>query len=128
MKEFLARECKAGCHKATTDPSGYCPQHKEEARQREKAADKERNREQPWHKWYSEATWRRLRKWFLHQPENAICAWVDDRGVRCTCEATECDHIVPHRGDWWKFVDTKNLQGLCKMHHSEKTAREVWHQ
>lgn len=38
--------------------------------------------------------------------------------------ATELDHIVPHRGDKDLFWSRANWQGLCRMHHSRKTAAE----
>ena len=41
--------------------------------------------------------------------------------------ATDVDHITPHNGDTALFFNPKNLQSLCKSHHSSKTAEEVWH-
>lgn len=41
--------------------------------------------------------------------------------------AEEVDHIQPHRGDTELFFDPDNLQSLCPVHHSSKTAKEVWH-
>ena len=31
--------------------------------------------------------------------------------------ATVVDHVVPHNGDWNKFVTTE-LQSLCDLHHN----------
>ena len=50
--------------------------------------------------------------------------------VECKAEgkvvpATEADHIEPHHGDMDKFMDIEGCQGLCKMHHSAKTMREM---
>lgn len=39
-------------------------------------------------------------------------------------EATEVDHVIPHRGDMTLFWDQTNWQGLCKSCHSGKTATE----
>lgn len=39
-------------------------------------------------------------------------------------QATEVDHIVPHKGDKTLFFDDHNLQSLCHKCHSIKTARE----
>lgn len=39
-------------------------------------------------------------------------------------DATEVDHIKPHRGDMVLFWDESNWQGLCRSHHSRKTAGE----
>lgn len=33
------------------------------------------------------------------------------------------DHIKPHKGDVRLFYDRRNLQGLCFVHHNQKTAR-----
>lgn len=38
--------------------------------------------------------------------------------------ATDLDHIIPHKGDQTLFWDRENWQGLCRMHHSRKTATE----
>ena len=59
--------------------------------------------------------WQRLRKLVLvRQP---IC-----QQPGCTEAASEVDHITPRRrgGD----DSLANLQALCKVHHSQKTARE----
>jgi len=66
--------------------------------------------------WYGRSTWQNLRKLILHR--DPICT---------TCNrnpSTEVDHVVPHKGDWNLFVDAKNLAGICKPCHSEKTAAE----
>lgn len=44
------------------------------------------------------------------------------RGKRAA--ATVLDHIEPHKGDWSKFWDRTNWQGLCKACHDRKTAGE----
>lgn len=39
-----------------------------------------------------------------------------------------CDHIVPHRGNWERFIDRDNLQTLCQTcHNSLKQAQEKRH-
>ena len=43
----------------------------------------------------------------------------------CEQPTRECDHIVPLR-DGGELFDRRNVQGLCKKHHSEKTAEETW--
>jgi 5-methylcytosine-specific restriction protein A len=64
--------------------------------------------------------WRRARTVFLAR--HPLC-------VRCQAKgrlepSTVVDHIVPHRGDQKLFWDESNWQGLCKLCHDAKTARE----
>ena len=61
-------------------------------------------------------TWRRFRAWYLAQ--NPLCVECSPLGA-----ATEVDHIVPIE-DGGAMYDEANLQGLCKPHHSRKTARD----
>ena len=57
--------------------------------------------------------WRKLRLMVLRsQP---VCA-VEG----CTQAAVDVDHIIPKRDGGLDDLD--NLQGLCKSHHSQKTA------
>ncbi|MGE3932371.1 MAG: HNH endonuclease [Rhodospirillaceae bacterium] len=58
--------------------------------------------------------WRALRETILAR--DIVCRWPG-----CTAPATEVDHIVPKPAG---TDDPANLQGLCKAHHSAKTARE----
>ena len=110
--------CKErGCLNRTTE--GYCGQH---------AAVRDRTHvAAAWSGWYSLGIWRRLRLYFsAHYPEKAAqCQERDANGVQCTRVAVDVDHVIPHRGDWKLFTDVNNLQGLCREHHSAKTAREV---
>jgi 5-methylcytosine-specific restriction enzyme A len=64
--------------------------------------------------------WRREREeFFLKHP---LCKHCLEEGK--VEPAVELDHIIPHRGDLEIFNDPNNRQGLCKSHHSKKTARE----
>lgn len=64
--------------------------------------------------------WQRFREhWLSHNP---LC--VECRKAGRSVEATDLDHIVPHKGDMERFWDKSNVQGLCASHHSEKTSRE----
>ena len=74
-----------------------------------------------WHGWYSLPVWTGdLRpNQLMREPWCRECA---RRGIRT--RATVVDHIVPHRGDWAKFIDPANHQSLCKICHDRKTARE----
>lgn len=59
------------------------------------------------------AKWRKLRTAYLRQ--HPYCEWPG-----CEARATDVDHIIPKAqggADEWE-----NLQGLCRSHHSRKTA------
>ena len=117
MAEKPLRPCRhAGCPELTRD--GWCPKHKPR-HQRRASAD--------YHGWYMLPIWtKRLRPaQLLREPWCRECARVyppDD--PRHRTRATVVDHIVPHRGDWEKFIDPTNHQSLCKQHHDQKTALE----
>ena len=66
-----------------------------------------------WSRWYSTMTWRKLRG--LVRSEEPFCRMCKARGKLVPSKVV--DHIVPHRGDWSKFVDRSNLQALCKTCH-----------
>ena len=95
--------------------SGYCDKHRppESARRSEKS--------QSYRRWYSLRIWTdELRPQQLaHEPFCRDCA---RRGLRVY--ATDVDHVVPHDGDWSKFVDPTNLQSLCHSCHGRKTTAE----
>jgi 5-methylcytosine-specific restriction protein A len=63
--------------------------------------------------------WQRARQKFL--TEHPYCR-------ECPADsytfATEVDHIVPHEGDYERFWDQLNWQGLCGTCHRKKTATE----
>lgn len=73
-----------------------------------------------WDSWYDTARWQRLRaRQLLDHPLCAICA---SKGF--VAPATIVDHVLPHRGDWNKFI-LGTLQSLCKnCHDGEKKTIE----
>lgn len=72
---------------------------------------------------YSSRKWRRFRIRILRR-DGWRCKWAEG----CSAWANEVDHIVPLT-DWnGSPFDERNVQSLCKRHHSMKTAQEVWHQ
>ncbi|GIU78816.1 MAG: hypothetical protein KatS3mg005_2054 [Bryobacteraceae bacterium] len=75
----------------------------------------------PHHGWYSSPTWRALRAQVLAAQPWCVGCMAEGRHT----PATEVDHIVPHRGDWFTFTDIDNLQPLCKSCHSRKTMAEM---
>jgi len=105
------------CGAPSTRGSRYCAAHKLDNSEITARKMYDAHSRDPWHRWYSMALWRRLRMWFLRQ--HPIC-----EAPGCTTPANEVDHRIPHKGVWAMFVDPKNLQALCKHHHSQKTAKE----
>lgn len=69
---------------------------------------------------YNSSLWKKIRADQLRM--HPLCAECAKLG-RVT-PATECDHIVPHKGDKSRFYDRSNLQSLCHQCHSAKTATE----
>lgn len=74
-------------------------------------------------KLYSSASWIAASKAFLRA--NPLC--VDCLELGAVVEATDVDQIERHLGDRVKFFDRSNWQALCKLCHSRKTAKEVFH-
>jgi 5-methylcytosine-specific restriction protein A len=67
--------------------------------------------------------WRIYRRWFLSQPENALCRQCKAEGK--IVNAIDVDHIKPVRGaDDPLFWEPSNHQGLCLPHHRSKTRIE----
>jgi 5-methylcytosine-specific restriction protein A len=94
--------------------SGRCAKHQ--------AADVQRDPDVK--KLYNDPRWQVMRVAQLsEQPWCADCLSEDEKHVY----ATDVDHIQPHRGDPELFFDPGNVQSLCHVHHSRKTAQEVWH-
>ncbi len=73
----------------------------------------------PWQHLYDRQFWRGpngLRAFILRRdPVCVIC----DRNP-----STIADHIKDHKGNWDLFRDDKNIRGVCKACHDERTARE----
>lgn len=66
------------------------------------------------------ATWRELRKLVLH--EEPICRQCRNEQPGPLRLSAEIDHIVPLKQGGTN--ERANLQGLCKHHHSLKTAQQ----
>ena len=66
--------------------------------------------------------WRKIRAWFLFN-FHPLCVVCEENGDMTP--ATEVDHIHGFRDtDDPAWSDPANLQGLCKTHHAQKTARD----
>lgn len=111
------RPCNhAGCGVLTRD--GWCDKHKPREQRKASAG---------YHGWYMLPIWTdRLRPaQLLREPLCRECArQYPPSDPRHRTPATVVDHIVPHCGDWDVFIDSTNLQSLCKRHHDIKTAQE----
>ncbi len=86
--------------------------------QRKKDYDKQRD-QSPWRKWYRSARWYSIRDY--HKAKHPWCVECQKGGQ--LVEWTQLDHIVPHRGDYELFWAASNRQGLCDLHHGQKTRR-----
>ena len=103
--------CVPGCGEFAEKNSGRCPRHaRAEYRRVRKDSDD----------LYKTKRWGAMRADQLRR-EPLCRACLAEGKVEA---ATECDHIVPHKGDRNLFFDAKNLQSLCKKCHSIKTAAE----
>lgn len=68
---------------------------------------------------YHTARWQRMRAVQLAaEPLCRFCLAIED-----VTEATDCDHIKPHKGDETLFFDPNNLQSLCAPCHRTLKAR-----
>jgi len=80
------------------------------------------------HKFYATKAWKKLRRRALTMNQVARhstfphCEICEEVGI--TTQATEVDHIKPHKGDYGLAFDPDNLQCLCKPCHSRKTYYE----
>lgn len=81
--------------------------------------ERQRTRNEPWRAWYHRKPWT--------GPNGLRLVVLARDPICCMCNrnaSTIADHIRPHRGIWSLFVDLLNLQGLCAVCHSTKTAKE----
>ncbi len=68
--------------------------------------------------------WYKSRIWYARRLDCLKRAMFRCATPGCTNQATDVDHIQPHRGDWDLFIDRANHQALCHSCHSRKTAQE----
>jgi len=104
------RECNhTRCPKYATH-NGFCEDHQRTMRDRTAGPTGANLRP-------SNLRFRWMRAAYLHlHPMCAVCHLEP---------ATELDHKTPHRGASRLFWDQNNWQGLCRVCHGRKTAREV---
>ena len=66
-----------------------------------------------WRRWYWTARWRRIAS--HHKRNEPLCRMCKANGLITI--ATECDHVVPHKGDPELFWNGE-LQSLCRPCHA----------
>ena len=110
MPYRASKPCRyKGCSKMQLD-KGFCEEHA-------KMKNKEHVATPQTMKLYNSKAWKAMRKTHLRQhPYCKICETVHE---------LEVDHIKDHKGDPVLFFNQNNLQTLCKVHHSQKTMREI---
>lgn len=118
-----------GCHRPVPRGERYCDAHAKAGAKRDaeiqakaKAARDARRRQvrgTTAQRGYG-GRWQTLRKRFILQ--HPYCQECLKQGK--LVEATDVDHITPHRGCAKLLFDEANLQSLCHECHSRKTAKE----
>ncbi|CUH68670.1 HNH endonuclease [Thalassovita gelatinovora] len=116
--------CRPGCDDIAVAGGAHCPYHEDERKAKlsaRRARAKLSSEAQAGALLYATKEWKTGRRVYLAR--NPLCVDCGELGL--VVEATEVDHVKPHRGDRAKFFDRSNWQALCKPCHSRKTAREV---
>lgn len=115
------RPCKfasRGCRRMAVSGSSCCAEHSTQVRREAESrrmSDEDTARIRKWYK---------LPIWFARRDACLKAALFRCATAGCVNRATDCDHIIPHRGDWALFIESRNHQALCHSCHSRKTARE----
>lgn len=110
----MAKCIRLGCLNKATD-KGRCNRHQTVL------ANALPDRVRPiYHNYYSKKEWKQLRRSILITTPLCECCKLYKQAT----EATDVDHILPHRGDRELFLNTTNLQALCHSCHSSKTGAE----
>jgi len=117
MPQRPLKPCSAPQCGALVRGQRFCERHKDRAKQAARQHDQRRVSS--------------TQRGYTYQWQKARAAYLLIHPLCVECQtggkvrpATEVDHIIPHQGDQELFWDESNWQGLCKPHHSEKTARE----
>lgn len=123
---MIRKLCRApGCDEVAAEGEAHCDEHLAEVKARAAAGKQQAKHSavaRAGAQFYRTKRWKQARLAFLNA--HPLCADCGEVGL--VVEATEVDHVVPHRGDPALMWDRSNWQALCKSCHSRKTAREVW--
>ncbi len=109
------------CYATAERGSRFCLKHQNADRERDREY-KAANAQRPL---YWTKKWRLTRLHVLAR--DPICT-DEENGARCPRLSTDVHHVIPAQkfvADGGDFFDTSNLAGLCKIHHSRETAKEV---
>lgn len=106
-------------------PIGYRP-----AKRTYRAEQQQPSRQTSYRHWYQLPLWKALRSSVLVR-DCYMCQECLRRGIfkpvkeHTTRQDTDnqghADHIVPHNGDWEKFIDMDNIETKCGTCHRAKT-------
>lgn len=123
MPARALRPCsQPGC--AALTASRYCANHQRDNVTRQSRRQFDRNRaDDPYRRLYGTAAWRRTRAAILARDPLCKIARKCVERFGTPVASTEVDHIQPTRSGGDLF-DAANLQGVCRMCHSWKTALE----
>lgn len=106
MAASALRVCsKPGCNALTRE--SRCEKHRQDISKNRKQADP----------FYSSAAWRKLKK--RHREKHPLCVMCLSEG-RVT-PVDDVNHIKPRREYPELELDPKNLESLCKAHHTRVT-------
>ncbi|NBA95517.1 HNH endonuclease [Pseudomonas sp. R5(2019)] len=109
------KPCNAQGCKALTRNARYCDDHLHLLN----SVHREKPRESSSSRGYN-YKWQQARKGYLRKHPLCVHCAARDR----VTQATDVDHITPHKGDMSLFWDSTNWQSLCGPCHSVKTAAE----
>lgn len=87
--------------------------------ERDREIDRERHGRETWRAWYWRKSWFSLRDAQLRS--EPLCETCLNNDLIVAAEVVH--HIEPHRGDWEKFSDPKNLASVCKRCHDGEIQR-----
>jgi len=103
-----------------SNPPTFRPRSAPSRREQKRDFDRSRRKDQPWRKWYSLRIWRDIRAAQL--TSEPLCQRCRSQGAAVL--ATVVHHVMPHRGDWTRFVSGP-FESLCApCHDSEAQAEE----
>lgn len=120
MAKRRTMECKHfGCFKLTDSASGYCEEHKEEFKEKERERRKRfiKYNNDKFNQFYWTKAWKDKRDYILCR-DNHLCQ--DCLRNKKITVATDVHHIIKLRIAWDKRLDDDNLISLCSNCHKKR--------